>query len=116
MSYNAFRCLPIVDPVSGKVEAMDTYESEDCERLYVGTSDGNILLYHVKKEPTAEGEQRVGSLETRKSLGHGRKPVEQLLAFGPVNKLVVLCDGNVTLHDLASLELRGADRYRLLTY
>lgn len=114
-AFEAFKCIPVIDQVYGKVECIDFYENS----LYIGTSDGNLLLYNFEEASTSASGDPVyrSNLNMRLSCGTTRCPVEQLVVIGPLSKLVVLCDGNVTVHNAHTLEqstptalLKGGNR------
>jgi hypothetical protein len=50
------------------------------ESIYIGTDEGVLLQYTTD-----------GSLKQKKNLGHGKKPIEKILIFGDLMKLVTLC-------------------------
>ena len=115
-SFEAFKCIPVIDQVYGsKVECIDFYENS----LYIGTSDGNLLLYNFEEASTSANGDPVyrSNMHMRLSCGTTRCPVEQIVVIGPLSKLVVLCDGNVTVHNAHTLEqstptalLKGGNR------
>ena len=102
-AFEAFKCISVIDQVyGGKVECVDYFENS----LYIGTSDGNLLLYNFEEtSTTASGEPVYRSnLHMRQRATPTRNPVEQIVVIGPLNKIVVLCDGNVTVHNANTLE------------
>jgi hypothetical protein len=60
----------VIEHVPGKVESLDSFEST----IFVGSSDGSLLLYRV--EVLANGRFE-SSLDIKKNLG--RRPVDQVL-------------------------------------
>ena len=57
-----------------------------------------LLLRSPFPQPSYEG-----FLEIRKPLGH-RRPVDQVQVFPEISRVVALCDGNVTVHNMQNLE------------
>jgi len=63
-------------------------------RLYVGSSDGQVYLYNVSKRSDYDvAAEPVG----RKNLGYGKKSVSALKGIPALKRLLVLCDGNMTV-------------------
>lgn len=102
-AFEAFKCIPVIDQVyGGKVECVDFFENS----LYIGTSDGNMLLYNFEEASTTTSGAPIyrSNLHMRQRATPTRNPVEQIVVIGPLSKLVVLCDGNVTVHNANTLE------------
>ena len=86
---NVFGLLPVIPSLPDKtvVSCLESW----AHFVYVGATDGHILLYRVSKKATDEGESFDALLLARESAGHGRKPVTQLHALADSGKLVSLC-------------------------
>ena len=63
--------------------------------IYIGTSDGNLILYQVTKELTKEGKGTVFFKNPTKKnkifLNHGKKPVEQICCYVDINRVMTMC-------------------------
>jgi len=102
-AFEAFKCISVIDQVyGGKVECLDFFEHS----LFIGTSDGNLLLYNFEEASTSASGAPIyrSNLHMRQRATTTRSPVEQIVVIGPLSKLVVLCEGNVTVHNANTLE------------
>ncbi|KIY43844.1 hypothetical protein FISHEDRAFT_67630 [Fistulina hepatica ATCC 64428] len=79
--------------ISGFKERIDSLAFQG-DRLYIGTSSGNIHVYSL------DGEGAGSLVDVR--LAVSRKPIEQLAFIKDINSLVVLSDTSVTLYPLPS--------------
>ncbi|KAJ6570100.1 hypothetical protein DFH09DRAFT_1465283 [Mycena vulgaris] len=67
------------------------------DRLYVGTSTGNLSIYGID-DNTEEGEEIVTLVETKRGLA--RKAIEQIGFIKDINSLVLVTEATVTLFPL----------------
>jgi Vacuolar sorting protein 39 domain 2/CNH domain/Vacuolar sorting protein 39 domain 1 len=108
-NFRAFKDAQLMGKVSaGKLRTFATYK----DKMYVGTKDGHVLLYSVlaSDKSTANVARYESELLKKKSLGRGKKPVQQLECIGALGQLAVLCDGRVEM-----LEMRSLDSLKTLT-
>eukprot|EP00735_Rhodelphis_limneticus_P000528 TRINITY_DN1090_c0_g1::TRINITY_DN1090_c0_g1_i1::g.29901::m.29901 TRINITY_DN1090_c0_g1::TRINITY_DN1090_c0_g1_i1::g.29901 ORF type:complete len:966 (+),score=226.36,sp/Q8R5L3/VPS39_MOUSE/24.27/6e-65,Vps39_2/PF10367.4/5.9e+03,Vps39_2/PF10367.4/3.3e-28,CNH/PF00780.17/3.5e-22,CNH/PF00780.17/1.9e+03,Vps39_1/PF10366.4/3.1e-06,Vps39_1/PF10366.4/9.5e+03,Clathrin/PF00637.15/7e+03,Clathrin/PF00637.15/2.5e-05,TPR_2/PF07719.12/6.1,TPR_2/PF07719.12/4.7,TPR_2/PF07719.12/8.7e+02,TPR_8/PF13181.1/2.9e+02,TPR_8/PF len=101
----AFDIIPILERFSSDNSVKLECLAFSGDLFYVGTTDGNILAYHIKSSLIDKQTQYATFMETRRNLGYGKKPVEQIAIAKDAGKMIVLCDGNLLLLDLISLEL-----------
>ena len=81
VKWDAFTLQPILTdgPVPGGLTCI---AAPDEEQLVLGTADGQLLLYALRTEDADEDEPSHCTLRARRSIGTGRKPVEQLATAG----------------------------------
>ncbi|XP_006455342.1 hypothetical protein AGABI2DRAFT_187742 [Agaricus bisporus var. bisporus H97] len=65
------------------------------DRLYVGTSNGNLLIYEVTNAPGEDGGTSIKLMDTKKGLV--RRAIDQLGFVREINSLIVLSEMTVTL-------------------
>lgn len=96
---NVLELQRLIPKVEGhKISTLDSWE----DNIYVGTQDGFLLVFTVSEDgPTGKF---TFNLDIKKSLGHGKKPVQQIQVFKDILKLFTLCDGNVDVLNLFTLE------------
>ena len=103
VSFAAFDGLPLAEGVG--VAALACWS----DLLYVGTSDGRLLLLslhtHVVEGGAAGRERRIMGVdeEAAVSLGVGSAAVEEVVVVAAAGHVVVRCAGRVFVRDLASL-------------
>ncbi|KAF5379787.1 hypothetical protein D9615_005708 [Tricholomella constricta] len=85
---------PIVSGLKEKIDALTVQG----DRLYVGTSTGNLYIYRVED---TNSEEAITLVEIKKSLA--RRSIEQLGFIRDINSLVVLSEAGVTLFPLPTL-------------
>ncbi|KAF9007557.1 hypothetical protein BDQ17DRAFT_1350883 [Cyathus striatus] len=86
----------IVSSLKEKIDAIVTQG----DRLYLGTSTGNLHIYGLNEHHDGDLESHVELIETKKSLT--RRAIEQLGFVKDINSLVVLSEMTVTLFPLPS--------------
>ena len=57
--------------------------------LYIGTTDGRVLVFPLQFNPTTQ--QVTASYERERALGHGKKPVSEILVLDDVGVILTLC-------------------------
>ena len=87
----AFKLRSLVD-APGRVRCL-TYSSTE---VYVGTEQGKVLAYD------RFGRTGMAPLK-EETLSKGKKKVDQIICVEDTGRLVVLCGGVVTIHDLRDL-------------
>ncbi|XP_024599533.1 transforming growth factor-beta receptor-associated protein 1 [Neophocaena asiaeorientalis asiaeorientalis] len=123
MSTKAFTLVPAVEreQLMGDREWVSLECVECCGRnLYVGTSD--CFVYHfLLEEKTVPGGSATftATKQLHRHLGF-KKPVNELRAASALHRLLVLCDGSITLVHMLSLEpvpsgarIKGATAFAL---
>ncbi|KAI8812376.1 CNH domain-containing protein [Cladochytrium replicatum] len=111
--YHAYTVQPIVDNLPLKIQAIDTAD----DRFYIGTADGSLLVYGVEEEPSFE----VTLLDAKK--GFSKKPIDLLGIAPSAGNLIVISDGQVTIHSLEDLSIytpipkaKGATLFAVWSY
>ncbi|KAG6816641.1 hypothetical protein H0H87_004387 [Tephrocybe sp. NHM501043] len=89
---------PVIPGFKEKIEAL----AVQGDRLYIGTSTGNLHIYNVEEQNVDEGETTVTPIEVKKALT--RRSIEQLgfVKHMDLNLLVVLSEAAVTLFPLSA--------------
>jgi len=100
MSVSPFDLIPIVNSVPCRIESIDIWGNN----IYIGTNDGQILLYILEKVEQNRKVSFKSKLEKKRSLGHGKKPIEKIILIADIGKLISLCDGNLDVLNLYNLE------------
>ncbi|KAF8071649.1 hypothetical protein FPV67DRAFT_1746459, partial [Lyophyllum atratum] len=89
---------PIISGFKEKIDALTVQG----DRLYVGTSTGNLHTYRVEEpDSTHAGEDAITLVEVKKGLT--RRSIEQLGYIKDINSLVVLSEATVILFPLPTL-------------
>lgn len=90
----------------GKVSCIAAWD----DLVYVGTQDGFVALYRVELRDGGAGETGVRVVfECKRNLSRkGKKPISQLEVVPALGKLLVLCEGNIEVVNLLSLEFASA--------
>jgi hypothetical protein len=91
---NPFEIAPLISNVPCKVESLASH----ADTIYVGTSDGQLLLYTTARSARPH-------LLTKASLGLGKKPVERVEVLGALGRVLALADSTVVLMNMYNLEL-----------
>ena len=103
--------MPVVDWSLDPKSKQQVQSVEYCsDRLYIGSTEGRVYTYTLNKvsdfEVRGKSEVNDGKADG-KSLGFGKKPVSCLIAVPELDRIIVLCNENVTSHSLVDLQLRG---------
>ncbi|KAG8988797.1 Vacuolar morphogenesis protein 6, partial [Tulasnella sp. 427] len=85
-----FSSHPLINGFKERIESITSY----ADRLYLGTSTGNLHIYALAK--SNDGQLEAAFEDCKKGLG--RRAIEQLGYIKDVNSLVLLTDGVVTLY------------------
>jgi len=89
----AFQLLPVIPSLDAKISSVAIHgPTDDTKKLLVGTDEGSIMAYSVKFDERSNTFQP--SLEIIKSLGHGKKPVSDILLFSDLGLVLTLCGTN----------------------
>jgi len=80
--YTAFSLESLLDGLSQKPECIYATDTH----VYIGTADGQVLLYRIGRS----GAVWLATLEVKKSLPCGKKPVERIEGIPRLNYLVIL--------------------------
>ncbi|EGG25027.1 hypothetical protein DFA_03273 [Cavenderia fasciculata] len=86
---NTFDLIPVISNVPVKIESIDIWGNN----IYIGTNDGQVLLYIIEKVELNKKVTFKSRMEKKRSLGHGKKPVEKILLISDIGKLLTLCAG-----------------------
>ncbi|OZJ05891.1 hypothetical protein BZG36_00891 [Bifiguratus adelaidae] len=99
--HEAFQVTSVLEKLN-KVESICAYG----DKLLVGTSTGQLLVYRVT-EPLVAGDEKpkVELVDTRDRFSPSRRPIEQIDFIKEMSCLVSLSDGYVSLHDHTTFEL-----------
>ncbi|KAN0026961.1 hypothetical protein ACTFIU_009639 [Dictyostelium citrinum] len=97
---NPFELIPIINNTPCKIESIEIWQNN----IYLGTNDGQILLYIIEKVENNKKVSFKSRMEKSKSLGYGKKPVEKLLLIADIGKLLTLCDGNLDVYSMYNLD------------
>ncbi|KAJ3537551.1 hypothetical protein NM688_g6671 [Phlebia brevispora] len=117
------RMAPFLPPnavISGFKERAEALTVQG-DKLYIGTSTGNLHLYSVNEEPSEDGNIHSELLETKKNLS--RRSIEQLAYVSDISSLAVLSDTLVTLYPIPTFtppapltRAKGALSFALYTH
>ncbi|KAJ3108424.1 transforming growth factor, beta receptor associated protein 1 [Phlyctochytrium planicorne] len=94
----------------GGIECLDLFE----KNLFLGTSDGYVLHYHVEERQ----DEVVGQLRNKKMISTGRKPIEGIAVIPKEERLIVLSDSAIlfiNILNLQTLSLSSAQALRGIT-
>ncbi|EAL68649.1 hypothetical protein DDB_G0277663 [Dictyostelium discoideum AX4] len=97
---NPFELIPIIKNAPCKIESIEIWQNN----IYLGTNDGQILLYIIEKVENNKKITFKSRMENSKSLGYGKKPVDKLLLIADIGKLLTLCDGNLDVFSMYNLD------------
>ncbi|XP_030637432.1 transforming growth factor-beta receptor-associated protein 1 homolog [Chanos chanos] len=107
MSVKAFELVPAVerDQLMGDKARINIECVECCgKHLYVGTNDCFIYHFLLEEQTSAKGRPAyVTQKLLHKYLGL-KKPVVELRAASALERLIILCDGTITVVDMVTLE------------
>uniref|UniRef100_A0A8C1EAM2 Transforming growth factor, beta receptor associated protein 1 n=1 Tax=Cyprinus carpio carpio TaxID=630221 RepID=A0A8C1EAM2_CYPCA len=107
MSVKAFELVPAVEreQVMGEKVRINIECIECCgKHLYLGTNDCFIHHFLLEEHTTAKGKLAYNVQKLlHKYLGL-KKPVAELKAASALERLIVLCDSNITVVDMVTLE------------
>lgn len=95
----AFRATPLITGFSGKIECVTFYSS----RVVIGTNDGRLIMYDTRKGTTSD------ACKTVSYQFQHRKPVTQLIAVPHIRMVVVIADGELSVHGATDLQLLPFD-------
>jgi hypothetical protein len=71
--------------------------------IYVGTKDGQVLVYAVERKISPQGKAVYSSrMEKKRALPFGKKPIEALEICAEIGRLIAFC--GETAHAHATLE------------
>lgn len=124
MSVKAFELVPTVEweQLAGEKARISVECIECCgQHLYVGTNDGCIHHFLLEERTTAKSQLSYSSQKLlHKQLGL-KKPPSELKAASALERLIVLCDGVISLMDMVTLEpvasggtkLKGVTMFRV---
>ncbi|KAL5008472.1 hypothetical protein ScPMuIL_014053 [Solemya velum] len=97
MPHDAYEAAPILEKLPLKIESIASFD----DILLVGTKEGHLLQYKVKKSRGAAESKFDVSLE-RSNKSFSKKPITQLAAIPELYILISLSDNVVSVHDLNS--------------
>lgn len=105
--HQAFDCVPIQQwkDLPFQIEAIETYG----ERLLIGTSKGQLLVYDVPHARVGGGRFNVKLRHTKKDFLNRRAkqaPIQQLTVVEEFSLLLSLAEGYVHLHELTNYNFR----------
>ncbi|XP_053393314.1 vam6/Vps39-like protein [Mercenaria mercenaria] len=98
--HDAFEAGSILEKLPLKIESIACYD----DILLVGTKDGPLLQYKVKKYKVS-GETKYEVALERSNKTFSKKPIQQLYAVPELFLLISLSDNIVSVHDLATFSL-----------
>ncbi|XP_060583141.1 vam6/Vps39-like protein [Ruditapes philippinarum] len=98
--HEAFEAGSIVENFPLKIESIACYD----DILLVGTKDGPLLQYKVKKYKVS-GETKYEVALERSNKTFSKKPIQQLFAVPELFLLISLSDNVVSVHDLTTFNL-----------
>ncbi|KAI4884620.1 hypothetical protein NFI96_022242 [Prochilodus magdalenae] len=107
MSVKAFELVPAVEREQLMGEKVRiTIECIECcgQHLYVGTNDCFIHHFLLDERTTAKGRLAYSSQKLLQKYLGLKKPVAELKAASALERLIVLCDGMISLVDMVTLE------------
>lgn len=99
-SHLAFEPSAVLRKTAFRVESVAAWRS----RLYVGTANGNLLLYELRGVGANKDYVLV---QTIKRFAQDKREVRQLTVVPEWNVLLSLTDSYVTVHDLDSLQRKA---------
>ncbi|XP_062384156.1 transforming growth factor-beta receptor-associated protein 1 homolog isoform X2 [Sardina pilchardus] len=107
MSVKAFELVPVVErELLMADKARVTIECLECcgKYLYVGTNDGFIHHFLLDQQTDAKGRPHFLSQKLQQKHLGLKRGVAELKAASALERLIVLCDATVYVHDMLSLE------------
>ncbi|KXJ14522.1 Transforming growth factor-beta receptor-associated protein 1 [Exaiptasia diaphana] len=115
MSFKAFDLVQVLTKIStSSSDKPKTIECLDCaaQNLYIGTSDCYIFHYVFDDTTSPLGRTIFQcSLQTHKHINM-KKPIQQVVTAPNINRLLVLCDGNILLFSMFELEFIVSDKLK----
>lgn len=99
----AFRSTAVVTGFEGKIECVTHYSS----RVVIGAKDGRLVMYDTRKGTTTS--------TASYTFPHGQR-VEQLLAVPHIRMLIVVSNGEVSVHGATDLKPLDFDFSKVNTY
>jgi len=86
----AFQVLPVIPALDARISSVAIYgPTDDTKKLLIGTDEGSIMSYSMKFDERSNTFQP--SLDIIKSLGHGKKPVTDIVLFNDIGLVFTLC-------------------------
>lgn len=95
--HDAFDPVPILEKLPLQIECMAAWE----EWLLIGTKQGHLLLYRIKKETVGCNQFEVTLEKSNKNFS---KKIQQIHVVPNFKILVSLLDSNVQVHDLLTFQ------------
>ncbi|KAG1699826.1 Transforming growth factor-beta receptor-associated protein 1 [Nymphon striatum] len=108
MSVKAFELVPAVEKIDLMGEKSKTViECLECcgKNLYIGTNDCFIVHYKIEEKVQPNGKVLFKSEKQAHKYLNMRKPITALKAASAINKIFVLCDGNLMFLSMFNLEI-----------
>ena len=106
-AFQAFRKKLVVDEIPSPISSFKSHG----EHLYVGSKDGNLYQYLLSRNnaygharATSARETRAAGLQVISRRIQSKKEVSKIEVVPQFQRLLVLCGGRLTVHDLHSLE------------
>ncbi|XP_075549963.1 vacuolar protein sorting 39 [Dermacentor variabilis] len=94
--YEAYTAIPLIKKMPLKVESVAAHG----DKLYLGTKDGNLLVYTVVEKDSADGPKFFVHLGFSNKV-FAKKPITQLCVIPELNLLISLSDGSLSVHHLS---------------
>eukprot|EP00742_Colponemidia_sp_Colp-10_P005858 GILJ01006266.1.p1 GENE.GILJ01006266.1~~GILJ01006266.1.p1 ORF type:complete len:957 (-),score=149.06 GILJ01006266.1:255-3125(-) len=97
---NVFQLVPLLDEVllTHKLETIDYFDGQ----LFVGTKNGLLLRYSISRSTAPEEMANSARLLCEHSIG--KKPIEMIRSLADFRQLLVMSEGNLTVHSMDTLE------------
>ncbi|KAK5582711.1 hypothetical protein RB653_004296 [Dictyostelium firmibasis] len=100
---NAFVSQNLFDKFPQRIECIEQWEYKGKKHLFIGTTEGHVLVYDVLEKENQHGIIQV-SVVIRDTKLISKKPITQMSIFDDYNKLLVLTDGDLKVYDLIQFD------------
>lgn len=110
MSVKAFDLVPAIERVCWTENIKTVIECLECcgKNLYVGTQGCFIIHYILEEKSHPDGNVVFTSKKQSQKYLEYKKPVTLLKAISALNRILVLCDGNLAVLNMFDLEFMPA--------
>ncbi|KAG8197505.1 hypothetical protein JTE90_007243 [Oedothorax gibbosus] len=107
MNMKAFDLVPAIERVSWTEKVKTVVEClESCgKNLYIGTKESFVLHYVLEEKLFAEGTVIYDSMKQNQKYLEVKKPITLLKAISALNRILLLCDGNLIVLNMFDLEI-----------
>jgi len=104
INMNSFESIPVIDKIPQRIECIDTWEFRGSKCLFLGTSEGHLLIYDVTEKNVQGRLQTSVMLKDTKQISK-KTPITQMNVFDDFNILVVLTDSEIRVFNLVNFSV-----------